>query len=173
MKLKNDIELGQKNQAPEPTASQLLIQGLRNKDTRPDFSYETQARLLETEEVVSMSRNILNNHEIIYLKCEPTLQKKLGREARLTSSEYVAAIHRFLKEEESEWEDQTMQDMIMGTREYIIAESIIKYARQEGIVEIDAGMASMYTIQREKRYSEGKQFIGEAIIVALQKPMGL
>lgn len=179
--MKNSQETGhmeQKSediQKKEPTASELLIQGLRDNKIRKDYTYETQAEKLKSKHIVSVDRRTSNNIEIIYLTAEPSKFSVLGRETRLTSAEYVAAVHRFLTEEESYWSDLMMQDMILRTKEYIIAETMIKYAVENNLIEMTEEESSkkQYTIQLSKRYAEGKKFLGEAITVALMLPGGL
>lgn len=179
--MKNSQETGHMEQKTsniqiqEPTASELLIQGLRDNKIRKDYTYETQAEKLESKQVVSVNRRTNNNIEIIYLTTEPSRFSQLGRETRLTSAEYVAAVHRFLTEEESYWSDLTMQDMILRTKEYIIAETMIKHAVENKLIEMtdEESSKKQYTIQLSKRYAEGKKFLGEAITVALMPTGGL
>lgn len=161
------------NQEPAKTASELLIDGLMKNESRRDLSYEIQKEKLETKEIVSVSSRTLNGQDVTYLTTEPTMFQQLSKKCRLSSTEYVKAIHRFLQEEQSIWDDNTMQDMISKTSEYIIAETMIKYAEDNNLVEITDEMKDHYTIQFSKRYEEGKKLVGSAIIISLMQPIGL
>ena len=133
---------------------------------RRNFMRESQnEEMKQNDKIVIYSSKDDGGIRNVDLTLEPDKFDQLSSSVRLTLDEYCIAIDDLIDEEESEWEELRMKDMVNITRDRIMLATIMKYAKEHyQIVEENyTGKDINYT----KRYDEEGRFIGEAVVVTL------
>lgn len=133
---------------------------------KKNFILESQQAEMEgNDKIIIMQTKTDNGIENIDLILEPNKFDELSSKVRLTFEEYCDVINDLIEEEEEEWNELRMKDMVNITRDAIIQETIMKYAKQE--YNIDKKNYSGFDINYTKRFDGEGQFVGEATIVTL------
>ncbi len=133
-----------------------------------NFALESQQQEMQENDklivLVEKSEGGITNIDLIL---EPNRFDKLGSECRLTHDEYCEVINKLVDDEEDEWDELRMKDMVNLTRDAIIEATIFKYAKEH--YEIEKSQLTGSTLDYNKRYDEQGRFLGEAVIVTCMR----
>lgn len=119
----------------------------------------------QNNKLVIMSERQEGGVKTIELILEPDKFDDLGSKYRLTYDEYCETINKLLEEEEDDWHELRMKDMVNLTRDALIEATMIKFAKDE--YGIDITQYSAKDMNYLKRYASGGQFIGEAVVITM------
>jgi SUMO ligase MMS21 Smc5/6 complex component len=119
----------------------------------------------QNDKLVIMAERMERGVHTIDLTLEPNMFDAFGSKCRLTYDEYCDTINKLLEEEEKEWHELRMKDMVNLTRDALIEATMLKFAREE--YQIDTTKYSANDMNYMKRYAPGGQFIGEAVVITL------
>lgn len=124
-----------------------------------------------TEELEQNNKTVIINKRdgssIIDLILEPNKFNELSSECRLTVEEFVDAIDEFITNEESDWSEIRMKDMIDCSRDMIIKKTILKFAKEH--YKINEKEYDGKSISYTPRFNEDNELIGDQIVVTLSK----
>lgn len=157
--------------------SDILMSRLQSMK-RPNESYalKSQEERTRREEMILVDEKKPGNgiRRIIELTLEPTKMGILGKKTRLNQDEYIDAIQRIITEESDSWEELRMKDQIRLTRDYIVADTIIKHCIDNKLItDISESMKKNYSLSYATRADEKGSMIGEAITVILTELEGI
>lgn len=165
------------NSKEELSGSALLMNRLQSKKrNHSSFAKQSQEERTRQSELIYIEEKKPGNgiRRIIELTIEPTKMGLLGKKTRLSQDEYVDAVSRFIDEESSSWEELRMKDQIRLTRDYILADTMIKHCiDNELISNISETMKSTYSLKHATRSDGQGGFIGEAMTVILSELEGI
>lgn len=156
--------------------TKMLLDRLHNMKSPESYSLHSMEEQTEQDEIINVSIGAPGNgiRKKIELTLEPTKIGILGKKTRLTKEEYIDAIGRALVEESDSWDDLRMKDQIRITRDYIVAETMIKHCVKEGLIEEPSKeMLETYTVGFETRVNRKQELIGEVVKVILKESEGL
>lgn len=157
--------------------SQMLMDRLQSmKRENQSYALHSQEARTKREELIIVDEKKPGNgiRRIIELTLEPTKMGLLGKKTRLDQDEYIDALQKMIMEEKDSWDELRMKDQIRLTRDYIVADTIIKHCIKNNLIEnISESMKENYSISYAQRSSEGGQLIGEAITVILKELEGI
>ncbi|MGF0347747.1 hypothetical protein ACQR3P_29325 [Rhodococcus sp. IEGM1300] len=160
----------------ESNGTKMLLDRLESMKKTKNYSLDSQEAQTEGSEIIKIREGQPGSgiRKQIELTLEPTKMGILGKKTRLTQEEYLDAISRFIQEESDSWEELRMKDQIRNTRDYIVAETMIKHCVKEGLIEEPSReMLETYTIGFEMRANGKNEVIGEAVKVILKEAEGL
>lgn len=147
-------------------AQEIIAKRMRRIGSKKNFSTKSQAKeLKENKDLIRIERSSEGGIEIVDLTLEPNKFDELSSTTRLTFDEFCDAINDVIEEEEDDWKSLRMKDQINMTRDKIIAETIVKHAREE--LGINTEHVSGQEISYNKRFDEDGSYLGEAITVSL------
>ncbi|MBR3119679.1 hypothetical protein [Oceanobacillus profundus] len=119
----------------------------------------------KNQDLVQVKKSSEGGTEVINLILEPDKYEELSMKTRLTFDEFCDCINTFIGSEEDDWDSLRMKDQINLSRDEIIAETMIKYAKEE--LKIDTDKATGREISYAKSYDEQGVYAGEIITVSL------
>ena len=164
-------------QQEQKSGSEMLMDRLQSmKRKNESYALHSQEARTKREELIIVDEKKPGNgiRRIIELTLEPTKMGLLGKKTRLDQDEYIDALQKMIMEEKDSWEELRMKDQIRLTRDYIVADTIIKHCINNNLVEnITDNMKESYSISYAQRSSESGQLIGEAITVILKELEGI
>lgn len=157
--------------------SEILMNRLQSMK-RPNESYalKSQEERTRRDELIQIDEKKPGNgiRRILELTLEPTKMGIVGKKTRLTQDEYIDAIQRIINEESDSWEELRMKDQIRLTRDYIVADTIIKHCIENNLIEkISESMKQNYSLSYASRSDVDGNPIGEAITVILTELEGI
>lgn len=159
------------------SGSEMLMDRLQSmKRKNESYALQSQEARTKREELIIVDEKKPGNgiRRIIELTLEPTKMGLLGKKTRLDQDEYIDALQKMIMEEKDSWEELRMKDQIRLTRDYIVADTIIKHCIKNNLVEnISENMKESYSVSYAQRSNESGQLIGEAITVILKELEGI
>ncbi|QHW35838.1 hypothetical protein GZH47_33645 (plasmid) [Paenibacillus rhizovicinus] len=133
---------------------------------KKNFMKESQTHEMEqNSKLVSLSERQEGGIKTIELTLEPDKFDELGSKCRLSYEEYCDTINKLLEEEESDWHELRMKDMVNLTRDALIEATMLKFAKEE--YQINSEQYAAKDMNYTKRYAPGGQFIGEAVVITM------
>lgn len=150
----------------ENSLNEQVEKRMRRIGTKKNFMRESQVEeMKQNDKIVILQSKTDRGIQNVDLILEPNKFDELSSKVRLSFDEYCDVINGLIEEEEEEWHELRMKDQVNITRDAIIQETILKYAREE--YDIIHKNYSGIDINYVKRYDGEGRFIGEATIVTL------
>lgn len=135
-------------------------------ERKNNFMTKSHAEELEqNNEIVIINKR--DNNSVIELILEPNKFNQLSTECRLTVEEFVDAIDEFITNEEDDWSELRMKDIIECSRDMIIKKTVLKFAKEH--YKIDEKNYDGNSISYTPRFNEENELIGDQIVVSLTK----
>lgn len=149
-------------------AEEKMIERMSRIGSKRNFNNESQVQeVQENKDLIKVISKSEGGVELIDLILEPNKFEELSSKKRLDFDEFCDAINTLIDDEEDDWNTLRMKDQVNMTRDRIIEDTIVKYAKEELNINTDA--VSGREISYVKRFGEQGEYIGEAITVSLTK----
>jgi|SRR5699024_2308463 len=154
-------------------ANEMLTERMNKIGPRKNLRGEKYENHLEKQsELVQVESKKENGTTIIKLTVEPVNMNEVGSEARQNFSEFCETINSLVDAEENDWDSLRLKDQIALVEEYLIKETIIKYAVEKLNLKFSSENTNT-SIESINRYNVKDQFVGQAKVVTIMIMPGL